>query len=407
MKRLAGFAAFALLLLPLFPSGAEAADFRSNQAVTVAANEVVNDDLYAAGSEVRILGTVKGDVFATASTVIIDGVVEGSLNAGGTTVIVNGRVDGSARVAGATVSIGARIGRDLLAAGATVTVDSNAKIAGDALFSAAAMTMGGTVQRDLRGSGSEITINGTVGRNVDLYDTTAVTIGNEASIAGTLTYRGMQDANIGGGARIGTNPGRIPTQQPAPAPEQTVWTMIWAALSYIWGIIRTFLGLAVLGLLALWVFPRATERVAATITRMPVASGGIGLLALLLAPMALLILLVLWFVFGLAQLMVIAGAVLALGLALAGTLVGFVMGGYLLRQVFSQPEPRAWAAMLVGTAVLAVLVSLPVIGFLFLMAAVFFGFGAVLIAAYSGLRGHPLPPARTLEQGLSPAARPV
>ena len=50
-----------------------AADFRGGETVTVATGEVIDDDLYIAGTNIVIDGTVNGDIFGVGTTITING----------------------------------------------------------------------------------------------------------------------------------------------------------------------------------------------------------------------------------------------------------------------------------------------------------------------------------------------
>jgi hypothetical protein len=82
----AGPAALGLVL----PVSAFAAEVRSGGTVTVGPDEVVNDDLYAFGTNVLVQGIVGGDVIAAGATVSVTGRVTGSVMAAGNSVTVNG-----------------------------------------------------------------------------------------------------------------------------------------------------------------------------------------------------------------------------------------------------------------------------------------------------------------------------
>ena len=96
-----------------------AADFRGGDEVVVAADEVIDDDLYAAGETIRIEGTVRGDVIAAGQQVVISGTVEGDLMACGQAVVVTGRVGDDIRMAGMALQLGdgATVSDDVIAAG--------------------------------------------------------------------------------------------------------------------------------------------------------------------------------------------------------------------------------------------------------------------------------------------------
>ncbi len=105
------------ILLVSVPTGA--AEFKTGKEVTVAEDEVIDDDLYMTGETMTIKGTVKGDVVASGKVVRIEGVVEGDVMAAGQAVVIDGEVRDDVRIAGMTLKLGeaARVGDDLFAAG--------------------------------------------------------------------------------------------------------------------------------------------------------------------------------------------------------------------------------------------------------------------------------------------------
>src|SRR5215210_4274145 len=97
------------------PLLAIAAETRPGDVITVGANETINDDLYAFGRTVEVLGTVRGDVIAAAATVTISGTVTGDVIAAGGQIRVAGDVSGSVRAAGGELAVDGRIGEDIVA----------------------------------------------------------------------------------------------------------------------------------------------------------------------------------------------------------------------------------------------------------------------------------------------------
>ena len=94
----------AVLLTFFISAPVLAADLRSADTVTVAAGEVVDDDLYVAGNTVVIDGVVNGDLWAFGSIITINGEVKGSIVAAGQTVSINGNVGHAVRLAGETLN---------------------------------------------------------------------------------------------------------------------------------------------------------------------------------------------------------------------------------------------------------------------------------------------------------------
>src|ERR1051326_8384665 len=75
----------ALVLALAQPPAAMAAETRGENDITIGPNETINDDLYAFGQNVTILGQVTGSVIAGGNTVTIGGEIGGDVMAAGST----------------------------------------------------------------------------------------------------------------------------------------------------------------------------------------------------------------------------------------------------------------------------------------------------------------------------------
>lgn len=368
----------ALLAAAVFaPGQAAAADFRSGTTVIIGPSESIDSDLYIAGTTVQIEGTVRGDVFAAGQTVIIAGRVEGGVTAAGGTVEIRGQVTRGVRAAAGAVRVEGQIVRDLLVAAGSVDIASSARIGGDVVLSAGSAAVAGAVEGSLLGSAGEMQLTGTVSRNVDL-DVGGLTVGPSAQIGGSLRYRGERDAVIQQGAQIADNRGRIPSAAPAqPSPLQS-------ALGVILGMVRSFLGLVALGLVWLLVAPASLRSTLRHMRDAPLPSLGVGFLSAVVVPWAIILLLVAAILFGLGPLLAVVAALFALGLAVAGVVVAFWLGGWVLRLL--QQEELDWLALLIGSAILAVVSAVPFFGGLIGIAVAIFGLGGVVLAAWGARR---------------------
>jgi len=74
-KFLSVFAVVVLLALVLAPP-AQAFDGRSGDKIVIAADEVVDDDLYVTAEEFTLDGTVNGDLIALGRIITVNGTVE-------------------------------------------------------------------------------------------------------------------------------------------------------------------------------------------------------------------------------------------------------------------------------------------------------------------------------------------
>jgi hypothetical protein len=390
MRRIFSLLTLGLLVVLLSPGIAQAGDFRAGDAITIGPNETIESDLYLSAASVRILGTVRGDIFAVGATIDIAGTVDGGVSAAGQSVSISGQVTRGVRAAGATVTVSGRIGRDLLAFAGTATVAEGAQVGGDLVAYVGVLAMNGSVGGSIFGSAGQATVNGPVTSNVNL-DVGTLTIGAGARIGGSLSYRSDNDARIDRGAQIADNRGRTApptTTRPTPNPIEAAADIIWG---FVWNIIRGFLGLAVLGLLWLWLFPRTVEPVRRTLHEAPLPSLGLGIVALLLTPAVLLLLVVLSIVAGLVQLTVVTASLLAAALALSGVIVGFWLGDLIVDRL-GWPV-RAAGAMLLGAALVAIGTSIPILGWFVSLAIIAFGLGTILLAIIRARRASPPEPA--------------
>ena len=161
------------------------------------------DDIYIAGGSVDVSGDVIGDGLVVGGDVSVRGNISQDITTAGGSVDVIGVIGDDVRVAGGDVSISSRIGDDLVAAGGLVKVLSDSTIAGDAVIAAGSIIMSGTVSGDLKVVGEELYLNGPVNGDVIIRYAKDITFGDDAIIAGSLTYASDEELTIPEGLTIG------------------------------------------------------------------------------------------------------------------------------------------------------------------------------------------------------------
>jgi cytoskeletal protein CcmA (bactofilin family) len=159
----------AALLALVFITPAQAFDGRGGDRVVIAANEVVNDDLYLASQEFVLDGTVNGDLIVFAQLVTINGTVDGDLMAAGQTVVVNGEVTGSIRMAGSVLLVAeaASIGGDIVSAGYSLEVQPGSGIGQDLVFAGGQILLAGDITRNVEAATGAFELRGNVGGDVN------------------------------------------------------------------------------------------------------------------------------------------------------------------------------------------------------------------------------------------------
>ncbi|MEX5263339.1 polymer-forming cytoskeletal protein [Kocuria sp. CPCC 205231] len=412
--------AFAGLLLTAPAAGA--AEIRGEENVVVAADKVVDDDLYVTGGDVVVDGTVRGDLLVAAGTVTINGTVEGDLMAAAQTVVIEGTVGDDARVAGQVLLLGeqARVADDLVTAGYSVEARPGAVIGGDVLLGAYQALLAGTVEGEVTAGAAALALAGAIGGDVQAdvgsadeveaawAPTTGVavprvepglTLTDEARLDGGLSYRSGTEAAIAPGAEIA---GEIRYEQVVveeePAGPAGPLALLLAGL-------RLFVTLFLVGLLALWLLPRAVTGAARTLRARPWLSLGWGALTIAGTAVAVLAVLVVsillavalgWMTLaGLAaavvttavvlDLVLVLGLVLAVAL-LAPVVVGFTAGGLLLRDRAPVSFGKRVLALALGLLVYVLLRAVPFLGPVVGLLVALLGLGALVVWAWGAAR---------------------
>lgn len=413
-----------------------AAEIGTGDSVVVGANQVIEENFYAAADSVRIDGVVQGDVVAVGNTVTVNGTITGDLLAAASTVVINGQV-ADARVAGGVVQLGPRanLSGDLLAGTGTLDIQRGSFIGVDALFGAGQVLHDGTLNGDMTGAASRMLIRGAVGGSAELavggtdeqlvvgpftqnggvavpQVPPGLTIDDAARIEGALRYRSTTAAAIGRGAQVGDVSATVTPATAAPRD-------VPAAATMAWGWLRHLAALAVIGLLLLWLRPAWLRQMGAQIEAAPLPSLGWGLVAaaawiltMIVVLMAMIFIAVLAGALTLGRLvaLTIGLGLLAHGLLTAGLLVyvGFVAqaivallaGRLLLARLAPAWNERPAIPLLLGLALYIALTALPWVGWLFGLAVGLLGLGALWEWAAPRLRrGRAMP----LQPAIGPA----
>ncbi|MDS0298561.1 polymer-forming cytoskeletal protein [Halogeometricum sp. S1BR25-6] len=310
-------------------------------AVTVAEGETYSGTLEAAAGTVVVAGTVDGDVQALAGNVV---------------VTETGRVTGDVGVAAGSVTIDGTVDGDVRTASGTLLVGSTAVIGGNLEAGAGDVRLAGTVDGDVTVGADSFLVGSTavVGGSVT-YDAETFGVADGASVAGTVT----RDENL-----VTTTP-VVGDPDGFVLPESVV-AAYWLLVNLV------------LGAVLLLVAPRFAARVTNVGTERTVRSGGVGLLALVGVPVALV--LTLLTVVGIP--LSIAGFVLfALVLWVTSVYGALVLGTWLLS--LTEYESR-WAALAVGLLLVALVGFVPFAGGVLQFLVLLVGLGAFALA----LRGE-------------------
>ncbi|MGF1665204.1 MAG: polymer-forming cytoskeletal protein [Acidimicrobiia bacterium] len=361
-----------VVLLGPLPARAETTQ---SDLVLIREDDVVTEDLYAAGNTVQIAGRIEGDLVASAfGELRIDGTVEGDVTVIASRVVIAGVVDGSVRVTAPEVVIEGTIGEDLVVAGRVVTIARSASIGRDVVVAAWRLDHDGRQGRDIEGFIRNATLGGEIAENVEI-DVRSLTVTDTARIGGDLAYRSSREAVIADSAEVS---GSVLARTPLP-PNVRV-----SGLALLLRVLLVVFG-AALGLSMVWAATaRAAESAAAlkirtravvgqgvAVAALPVflIGGGVGISSFMSPEAALPLLAVaIPFALGLLGLLVLA--------AMVAPVPPAIFIGSRLR-----PSGSVYARYLLGFLAIAVVSALPYVGRFVLLAVIVIGIGAWLTRA--------------------------
>lgn len=364
--------AFFVALFMLVATSASAATFKGGE-VYEYKGDTLNDDMYIAGASVDISGNINGDGVVVGGEVSILGRVSQDILSAGGSVRLLGPVGDDVRVAGGNITISDRIGGDLVAAGGFIKILSSSIISGDSVIAGGAIVMNGTVIGDLTVYGDEVTINGPVNGDVMLKFTNKVIIGEDASIAGNLTYSSAEELVIPEGAYIGGEVIRATT----PVKDFSFDKKELGKLLGLLFVAKLML-MIVTGVVAILLFKKFSKTVGVQTYDNFWKNLLIGFITLIIVPIVSIILLM--SVLG----MVIGGfliGVYILMLFVAKVYAGIVAGAFMAKWIKKEAIVN-WKWAILGIVVLQIVSLVPIIGWIVCCAIILATFGTVGILAH-------------------------
>lgn len=352
------------------------------EAVTIAADEVIDDDLFIGAETVTVEGTVNGDLFAAGRAVKVSGTINGDIFAFGMTVDISGKIKEDVRAGAMQVTIfGAEIGDGVAIGAGSAIVDKETKIGGGVVFGASSMDLSGEVGRGVLGGAGSINIDGKVGKDVEIT-ADSVTVSEGVEIGGNFTYTSEKEASIDKAAKIaGETKQRLPKAAEA-AKEIKGWRKVFRQISLSVKIFSYFAALLV-GFLILYFFQKPSEKISSLILEKPWQVLTTGFVTLVLTPVGALLLLMTGIGFPLAAILMVF---YLLDLYLAKIFVGLLFGRSLV-EFADLKKFNIYATFALGLFVYFVITALPYVGKFVSLAALLFGLGSLVQVKRQALLG--------------------
>ncbi len=425
LKR-AGIIMLAILLIAILATPVMAFESRGGDNVVIAADEVIEDDLYVMAGSFTLDGTIKGDLVVFGGTITINGTVEQDLLAAGQSIVINGMVEDDARIGGSTITLssGATVADDLVAGAYSLETKSGSNVEGDVVFGGYQALLAGDIAGDALVAGNSVALLGSVGGDVDAEVGEAgagppfspfmfmpnapqiptvpggLTVGPNASIDGALRYSGPAEANVPSGIDSEYTPAVSPQAEIEEPP-----SLGEKILNWMLDLIRSFVSLLIVGLLLVWLLPKCVQRYADVLAAKPLASLGWGVVAFFAIPLAILI--IAGFAAGLAVIFgvitigslsitaILLGAFLIFSIIVAAYLVAVwgakivvsVWLGRLITQRSSTnlDQNRFWP-FLIGLVIVVFLTAIPILGGLINFIIWLLGLGALVLWVWQVFR---------------------
>lgn len=404
-----GISAILLTVFALaFASPARAAEIITGDPDAILpAGQVVDDDLFIAGQNVRVEGTVNGDVFAAGNKVEVTGTIDGNLFVGSQLFVNNGTVNGSVISFSyvATAGPAAVVADNIYGFAFSVNAEEGSYVGRSLYAFAYQAVISGQVGRDLNFFGSALRVDGDIGRNLKAqisepegkqgYEYGPWTMWMPGTVEVLEPGYDVSAGTVGGETDIQIAEYQRPNSPAINVEPRTLWG--FAVASWVITRIGEFISLLIVGALLFLVWPTQMQRVEDQATKYPWRSLGLGFLAAILFPfvfvLAVMVIIMLAILLGIISLGQLAGPILALGFLLTGlaTAAFFVAGllgakaifGHLVgsRLLQSTTEDKGWGLLLillVGLLIYEVVALVPILGWLVGLAIVLLGWGAIV-----------------------------
>jgi hypothetical protein len=330
----------------------------------------LEEDLYAAGREVRIGARIAGDVTAAGMSVRIEAIVEDDVIAAAEHVSIESPVVDDVRAAGRRVDITADVGDHLVAAGDTVHIADGVSIGSFAWLAGREVYVGGRIGQELRVAAQSLVIGGEVAGDVEVM-AEHIRLLPGARIKGNLVWRSPESPTVDDEAVIG---GRtVERPWPEHRPDRA---------SVVFGLIFMGVALLVTGAVLFLVFPRCFTAAARGTRTTPGKTLAIGLALLAATPLVGVLL----FITGVGWLLgVLVFMSWLLALVVAWFVAAFTLGSLVLPRALQREDARGWprwVALLGGILILALLQLIPFLGGFIAFFALLVGLGGLALSCY-------------------------
>jgi len=367
-----------LLALLILPVGiVHASGLEAGNNVYVTKDQIISGNFFATGDTITIDGTINGDLISAAKTINVNGHIDGDIIAIAQSVNVNGDVGGNVRVVTNSLNLNGSVGRNVSAASNDIIMGPNSNIGWDALILAVNTEIRGNITGSLNGRIVQGLIAGKIGKNVDLTlansSKQSLIVSPETVIGGDFNYTSNNTANISDKASI---TGKT-TQKNLPA-KNINWLQI-----YLWANLFSIFSALVVGLVIIFIGKNISSKILAKMEKNPskLILPGI-VLSLILPPIALLLL---FTIIGI-PLAIITIAWWLIMAYIAKILTALLVGQLIIKKMSKKDEASSIISLILGVVLCWLLFTIPFIGWMLSLIAIWLGLGGIYSYASNQLR---------------------
>lgn len=304
----------------------KAGNFRAGVNVIVKENEIISEELTAAGANVTVAGSLKEGLNALGANVNIAGSVAGELNAFGANLILSGEFRNKVNAAAANIVLNGIFDDTVKAGAAKITIMPATVIKGNLNYSAAILD---------RQEGSRV-----LGQ----------IIRKERKAGDEKTKRRVKKVAV--------------------AFQVIVWFLSLAALLIVGSIVNVF-------------FAKQTESVVAQISGSPWKNIAAGFIFLIAAPVAVIVAFIT--VIGIPA-GIIAGFLYGLILYISRIYIGIWIGRKIIAYIIKSQVSQFFWPLAVGILAIALIGLIPLLGWMFKLFCLLISLGAMFLAAWRSIQ---------------------
>jgi len=362
---------FSVLVMPV-----SAAKFEAGQQYVLGKDQSINENLYAAGTNIAIKGNLEGDLVTAGQTINVFGKVAQDITAAGNNLNFMGEIGGDLRAAGAFVNIDSNIIGDMLAAGGQIQVVKDANLAGTIRLAGGIINIEGNILGPAKIKGDKVIINGRVARDAEITASKELVIGKDAVIDGKITYKSPKEAIIESGAKVNTELSFIKIEQKfKPGVRKGAMLAIFTTLWFVKLLMLLAAALLLFGFFRKWLSGFVRETIS-NFGRELVS----GFIFLFIVPIAVVFL----FITIIGILPGIAGILAyVLFLIFAGVLSGVVFGSWLGKYLFKAENYVVdWKTIIGGIILFQLVCLIPFVGWIIGFVVFLACLGRLYYAAY-------------------------